>query len=487
MTDPNPSALLSSRDTFFWLCTLDQASTVMTVEQGIVPAEIGARTAAAIAQVIADAAEPGADRPTDYLQVEPLVRQLVGPDASRMHSGRSRQDMLATVHRLLLRDRLLLVHRALGELRGRLLAIAERYQHAIVPAYTNGVQAQPVTFGHLLLGYEATLRRSAARLTEAYPRVNSSPLGVAALATSSFPVNRTRLAELLGFDDTVHNSFDAAQLSPVDVGFEVASVAMALALSIGTLVQDIHAQYHHARPWIVLDDTGLLAPSTLMPQKRNPVALNRARLLASEVVGDGVSTAMAAHNVASGLTDYKRAEAARTLERALALLAEVDAIAAALRLDEQAALDEVRGDWSTTSELANVLQQKADVPFHIGHKFASALVTHGRGKQLTIDQLDFADVRRLYRETAVGFSEAEAELPLTEPQFRDALDPAAMISRYRGLGGPQPAEVHRMLGAARSALVEDVGWREAAEGRLRAAEAGLRGKFTALLAQAAGR
>jgi argininosuccinate lyase len=471
---------LSSRDIFSWLCQLDKASTVMTVEEGIVPRDVGARTAAAIAKVVSNAEAPGAARPTDYLHVEPLVRELVGPDSSRIHSGRSRQDMLATVHRLLLRDRLILVHRGLGELRAGLLTVAERYGTAIVPAYTNGVQAQPVTFGHLVLGYEATLRRSAARLAEAYPRVNRSPLGAAALATSSFPVNRTRLAELLGFDAAEENSFDAAQLSPIDVGFEVAACAMTLALSIGTFVQDVHAQYHHARPWIVLESTDLLSPSTLMPQKRNPVALNRARLLASEVVGDGVSTAFGSHNVSSGLTDYKRYEAQRTLGRAIALLQEVNSIVAGLRLDEEAALEEVRSDYSTTSELANVLQRDADVPFHVGHRFASALVTHGRGAGLRTQEIDFAEARRLYRETAAEFANVTGELPLTEAQFHAALDPVAMVGSYRGLGGPQPAEFERMLAAAKDALSEDASWTDSVAARLKSAEATMESRFADL-------
>jgi argininosuccinate lyase len=471
---------LDSRDTFHWLCQLDKASTIMTVEEKIVPADIGARTAVAIATVMADASVPGAARPTDYLQVEPLVRGLVGPDSSRIHSGRSRQDMLATVHRLLLRDRIIAVCRGLADLRAGLLAVAERYPAAIVPAYTNGVQAQPVTFGHLVLGYEATLRRSAARLAESYPRVNSCPLGVAALATSSFPVNRVRLAELLGFDHVVQNSFDAAQLSPIDVGFEVAACAMTLALSVGTFVQDLHAQYHHARPWLTLESTDLLSPSTLMPQKRNPVALNRARLLASEVIGDGVSTAFAAHNVCSGLTDYKRGEAQRTLDRTIALLREVLAIVTGLRLNETVALDEVLSDYSTTSELANVLQRDADVPFHVGHRFASALVSHGRAAGRTAERIDFADVRRLYHEVAAEFGGVEPALPLTEAEFRTALDPATMVASYAGLGGPQPAEFQRMRTDARAALSADISWTEATAARLAASEAALETTFAAL-------
>lgn len=465
---------LEKRDIFFWLCQLDKASTLMTVEEGIAPANIGTQTALALRKIIADADLPGAERPTDYLQVGPLLRAIVGPDSSRIHAGRSRQDILATVHRLLLRDRLLLVLHGLSELRAGLLRLAAQYRTAVLPAYTNGVQAQPVTFGHLTLGYEATLQRASQRLIEAFPRVNSSPLGGAALATSSFPVNRMRLAELLGFDQPVQNSFDAVQLSPIDVGFEVAAGAMGLALSVGTFVQDVHAQFHHAKPWLLLDDDALLAPSTLMPQKRNPAALNRARLLASEVVGDGVSTAFAAHNVSSGLTDYKRGEAARTLERTVAMLAEVNAIVAALRVDSAAALAEVRADYSTTSELANILQRDADVPFHTGHQFASELVTFGRGAGLLADEIPLSEAQRIYR-AAAGH-----EIPLDEAQFRSALDPVAMVAGFRGLGGPQAAEFERMHGDSAAALASDNDWLLDVESRLSVAESTLDEQLDAL-------
>jgi argininosuccinate lyase len=255
---------------------------------------------------------------------------------------------------------------------------------------------------------------------------------------------------------------------------------MALALSIGTFVQDVHAQYHHSRPWVLLDSNDLLSPSTLMPQKRNPVALNRARLLASEVVGDGVSTAFAAHNVSSGLTDYKRGEAARTLDRTIALLAEVNAMVGALRLDEEAALLEVRSDYSTTSELANILQRQANIPFHIGHRFASALVTHGRAAHLTPDDIAFSDVVRLYGEVAAGFPNVTAEFPLTERQFRQALDPEAMVRSYQGSGGPQPGEVAAMLAEARDALHTDMAWTADVASQLRAAEDRLEAHFNAL-------
>jgi len=206
------AAAQERRDEFYWLSELNKASSVMVVEQGIVPKTLGKSIADAVAQVIADAEKPGARRSGDYLQVEPLIIAIGGPDVTRMHSGRSRQDIGATRTRLFQRDQVLSTYAALNVARAALRELAARHPDAIVPAYTVGVQAQPISFGHYLLAYTQALERDGVRLAQAYATVNKSPLGSAALGTSSFPVNRPRLAELLGFDGVIENSLDANQI-----------------------------------------------------------------------------------------------------------------------------------------------------------------------------------------------------------------------------------------------------------------------------------
>jgi argininosuccinate lyase len=474
-------ALAEPHDSFARIDVIDRASLVMAVEAGIVPRDLGARIAHALDQVAADAAKPGAERPDDYLRIEPLITAIAGPDATRMHSGRSRQDIIPTVLKLDQRDRLLDLTEALDKTRTALLSVAEREADTIVPAYTNGVQAQPTTLGHYLIGYAGALARDADRLHESWARLNLSPLGAAARGTSSFPVDRVRLAGLLGFDAPVENSYDAGQLAPMDLGLELTGLSANLATTAGSFAQDLYAQYHQTRPWILLREGTLTGPSSIMPQKRNPVALYSLRMKASDVVGAAQAFVIMAHNVDSGMPDYKRNQAeppGRTLSEAAETCRRWTRVLDGLVIDRDRAADEVAADYSTT-ELADTLQREADVPFRLGHHFASELVSYGRSHELRPADLPFAEVKRIYAEAAAG-SGLRPDLPLDEARFRAALSARGMIDAAKGLGGPQAPEVRRMLAAARTRLDADRTWLEDRRTALKEARARLDAAFADL-------
>ena len=164
------------RDPFFWLSEMNKASAVMVVEQGIVPKELGAKIADAVGKVIADGDKPGAARSGNYLIVEKDLIATGGPDITRLHSGRSRQDIGATSQRLIMRDDLLNAFDKLNAARAVLITLAAKHPDAIIPAYTWGVQAQPVTLGHYMLAYSSAFARTAERMRDAYARLNRSPL-----------------------------------------------------------------------------------------------------------------------------------------------------------------------------------------------------------------------------------------------------------------------------------------------------------------------
>ena len=453
-------------DEFYYLGELNKASSVMVVEQGIVPKALGKVIADAVSQVIADGDKPGAKRPGDYLELEKLLIAAGGADVTRMHSGRSRQDIGATRNRLFQREQVLATFAALNNARATLLDFAAKYPDAIVPAYTVGVQAQPISFGHYILAYVEALERNAERLRRAYANVNKSPLGAAALGTSSFPVNRARLAELLGFDGIVENSLDANQISPIDTGVELVSVASAAALTVGTFISDLEAQYRMTTPWLTLEEGELTGTSSIMPQKRNPNALHNVRVTASEVLGIATTYFFKAHNVPHGLSDYKGREPVEALNRMARMLNRLTAVVKQLNFNAKRALDEVNADYGTTTELADVLQRDADVPFRVGHHFASELVNFGRAKSLRPIDIPYDQAKRIYTEAAKSFNMSNAQLPLSEGQFRKSLTAENMVQSARVVGGPQPSEVARMLTVQRASLKNDRAWVDAARSKL---------------------
>jgi len=448
-----------------WLDDINKACIVMLAETGIVPRDVATRIARGIQQLIENE-RTGAHDTTprtsaDYLDYEPRLIALAGPEASRLHTGRSRQDLASTIARMNLRDQLLQVTQAVIAARESLLKRAEEHVETIIPAYTHGVQAQPTTFAHYLLAFEAALARATERLQQVHARVNQSPLGTAALATSSFALDRHRLAELLGFEGLVENAYDANHLAPVDSALEVAGAYSILMVETGMFAQDIHTQNSEPRPWFMLGEGKLTGTSSIMPQKRNPAALEQLRAQSSITLSELQTMTWVSHNNRTGMFDYRMYDpvpATRTLKVLEILKQVVDAIV----VNKARALEEVHADYSTTTEIADALLQKAEVPFRIGHHFASELTDYGRGQGLKLQEIPFTEAQRIYQE------QAQSPLPLTEPEFCEAISADYMVFGRRGLGGPQVAEARRMLTDSHQHSAGSVAWcKERLEHRIR--------------------
>jgi argininosuccinate lyase len=456
-----------------FLDQVNMASIVMLNETGIVPHAVAERIAAGIATVIAQERETPPTRSADYLDYEPRLTAVVGPDASRLHTGRSRQDIASAIARMNLRDGLLRELDALITAREKLIAVAGRHIETIIPAYTHGVQAQPTTFAHYLHALAAALSRQTGRLQEAYQRINRNPLGAAALATSSFPIDRTRLAVLLGFDGLVENAYDANHFAPVDSALDVASALAIAAVQIGQFAQDIHAQYAEPVPWFVLATGELTGVSSIMPQKRNPAALEQLRAQSSIMLGEMQTVFLMAHNNRTGMFDYRSYDPV-PCGRPLQVFRLLQQIVDGIVVNKERALAEVNADYSTTTEIADALAQKADVPFRIGHHFASKLTDYGRGEGLKIHDIPYAEAARIYE------ADTKQTLPLSETVFREIISAEYMVFGRKGVGGPQPAEVNRMLAEEGAEITADRAWLKDRNGHLAQAAAALDKAFTAL-------
>ena len=456
-----------------FLDQINKACIVMLDETGIVPHATAARIAAGIAQVMAQARESSPRRSADYLDYEPRLTAVVGADASRLHSGRSRQDIASTIARMNLRDGLLQEIEALVVARKKTLALAQQHTETIIPAYTHGVQAQPTTFAHYLHALAAALGRETERLRQAYQRINRNPLGAAALATSSFPIDRMRLAVLLGFDGLLENAYDANHLAPVDSALDVASALAIAAVQIGQFAQDMHTQYADPAPWFLLATGELTGVSSIMPQKRNPAALEQLRAQSSILLGEMQTVFLISHNNRTGMFDYRMYDPV-PCARALQVIKILQQVMDGLVVNKERALAEVNADYSTTTEIADALMQRADVPFRSGHHFASKLTDYGRGNQLKLHEIPYAQAARIYRE------QTGQPLPLNEAAFREVISAQYMVFGRTGIGGPQLSEVNRMLTQERANIAADLQWLKISTGTLERAGAALELAFTVL-------
>lgn len=455
------------RDEFFWLGEINKASAVINTDEGLLDKSMAPRLAAGVAKVIADGNQPGAQRPRNVITFEPLLIKAAGEDITLLHAGRSSQDMLATLRSAILRDDLLNLADQLNKTSTTLVALAQKYAATIVPNYTNGVAAQPNSYGHYLLGYAAALDRDAQRIRETYARVDRSSMGTTVLNGTSWPLDRTRMAGYLGFSAIVDNAYDASQLSSVDEPVEVSAIVTSVALHTGSFVQDVMTQYAESRPWILLQEGGVNTyVSSAMPQKRNPGLLNRTRSEASTAVTLAMGAILQAHNLPPGMSDAKDVETNNAMVgSAIKVLEDWNTVLNALVINPERALEELNSDWTASQELADVLMRKYKLPFRVGHHFASNVVEYARQNDIKPLAFPYADAQRIYTQTVANTPYAGA-LPMSEAEFRSTLDPVAIVDHRETVGGPQPAEMTRMLKNARERLAQQNDWIQTRRGTI---------------------
>jgi len=446
-------------DEFFWLGEINKASAVINTDEGLLDKAIVPLAYTGITKVLADGDKPGGKRPTLVITFEPLLIDAVGPQITSLHAGRSSQDMLSTVRSAILRDEMLNLAEALNKTSATMVRLADKHRGTVVPNYTNGVAAQPNSYGHYLLGLAAGLDRDAQRIREAYARIDRSPMGTTVLNGTSWPLNRQRMADYLGFSTTVENAYDAAQVSAVDQPVEAGAIVMAIALHAGTFIEDVMTQYAQARPWILLQEGGgNTYVSSAMPQKRNPGLLNSTRREASQALTLGMGAAIQAHNIPPGMQDPKETRNnAAMVQAAVTVLNNWDRILNNLVIDPDRALEELNSDWTASQELADVLMRQYKLPFRVGHHFASEVVEYAKAKDIKPLAFPYVEAQRIYAETVKG-SDFAATLPMSEAEFRATLDPVAIVRNRQTAGGPQPAEMQRMLSSASQRLAAHAEW-----------------------------
>lgn len=448
------------RDEFYWLGQINKATAVINSEEGLLDKAKVPGIAAGIAKVLEVGAQPGERRPATVISFEPLLIRAAGPDVTLLHAGRSSQDMHATFRAAILKDDVLALADQLNKTLDTLVQLADRHAQTVVPNYTNGVAAQPNSYGHYLLGHAAGFERDAQRLREAYARIDRSAMGTTVLNGTSWPLNRPRMAKYLGFAAIADNAYDAGQISSTEHPVEVGAVITSMALHIGHFIEDVMTQYAQPRPWILLQEGGgNTYVSSAMPQKRNPGLLNDTRRDASTAITLAMGPVLRAHNITPGMGDAKEQRTnSEMVKSANRSLQGFDKLLKALVISPDRALEELNLDWTASQELADVLMRQHKLPFRLGHHFASEVVDYAKLNGLKPLDFPYPEARRIYKEAVKDYPQATPELPMSEMEFKASLNPVTLVQSRQTEGGPQASEMNRMLGLAKKSIQDQGQW-----------------------------
>lgn len=381
-----------------------------------------------------------------FFFVENLLCRACGELAGKMHTARSRNDIAITLYRMAMRRELLTFATALAEVRAVLLDLAARHLETVMPAHTHTQPAQPTTLAHYLLAGAEVLGRDAARIQDAFARVNLSPLGACAITTTAFPIDRDMTARLLGFEGLAENSYSA--IAAIDYLTEsAATVAVAMA-NVGKMVQDLLLWSTREFGFLRLSDA-FVQSSSIMPQKRNPVALEHTRILASRALSEAQAVFTCVHNTPFGdindseddlqpLVFTMFADAGRSLRLLAGLLRTADVDRA--RLAQRAA-----ADFLTVTELADTLVRQKGMSFREAHAMVARAVEASGA-----DDRASAIAGVLLRQNP--------ELGLSRVDIVEALDPENFVRVRRVVGGPAPEIAGEALGRALALQVKIAEW-----------------------------
>jgi argininosuccinate lyase len=447
-----------------------KAHTLMLYEQRII-----ARAAAVrILRVLGEIDRMGLARfPMDpakgelYYNIESYLIQKAGEDAGgRMHTGRSRGDMYVCSERMILRERILGLARDLTDLVRTILDVASRHVETIMPGYTLLQHAQPTTFAHYLLSFGDRFLRDVERLKETYGRVNRCPMGAAISTGSGFPLNRERMAALLGFDGVVENTRDAAIYR--DFTLESTAHAAIAASNVSSLADDLNVWCTYEFRMIDLADQ-YCGTSTIMPQKKNPSSLERVRYLAAECLGNTVTVFAQLKTFSEQLGDLEATGpgAWRTFDRARAAMRFMRGILATLTVRTDLMRERAGANFTQATQLADEIVKQRDLAFRTAHRIVGRLVR----TCLERGTPPAAVTSAMVDEAAIALTGRPLALP--EGVVRTALDVAHILKTRTLLGSPGAREVRRMLAARARQADRETAWLDGRSHDLEAAKASL--------------
>ena len=413
----------------------------MLAENGIISAQDLADIRRGMAQIEAEvqqgAFEWSLDLEDVHLNIEKRLTTLVGDAGKRLHTGRSRNDQVATDVRLYLRSVIDDARALLRDLQSALIELAAQHTHTVMPGFTHLQVAQPVSFGHHLMAYFEMTKRDAERLADCRKRVNRLPLGAAALAGTSYPIKRERVAELLGFDAVCENSLDA--VSDRDFAIEFTAAAALVMTHLSRLSEELILWMSPRYGFIDIADR-FCTGSSIMPQKKNPDVPELVRGKTGRVNGHLVAllTLMKGQPLAYNKDNQEDKEplfdTADTLLQTLRIYADM---IGGIRVKPEAMRNAALQGFATATDLADYLVKKG-LPFRDAHEAVALAVRHAESKGCDLADLPLEELQR--------FSSLVAD------DIYGVLTLEGSLASRNHTGGTAPAQVEAAIARARTYL-----------------------------------
>jgi len=444
------------------------AHAVMLAECGIVERKDIAR----ILAVLLELKQTGVQALTiDYLQedlysyIERYIVEKLGPETGgRLHTGRSRNDLHTSSWRLALRAALLRLLETVGQLRGTLLQLSEKHIDTVMPGYTHTQHAQPISFGYYLLAAADLVERDFGRLMHALACCDRSPLGSGALSTTGFPIDREMTAKLLGFAGLVEIAYEGVAIR--DDLQEAASALAVMMTGVSRVATDLQSWNTMEFGFIELDDA-YSSVSSIMPQKKNPQALEHVKAVAAMAVGALNAVLAASKNTAlADVNDGVSSANAPTMdaiERVTLSLKVFEGAIRTLTVKPDVMLHSAKIGFGTATELADIIVRETGMSFRMAHNIVGRVVRETIEAGRTAMDITTADLDEACQ-ALFGHS-----LGISEREVAKALDPAENLKSRTVTGGPAPILMTEMLTRRNASLEEDIG--EIARIRQRIADA----------------
>lgn len=415
-----------------------KAHVAMLGAQGILSTEDAAKIAAGLDKVAAEFAEKLPENlalEDIHMATEARLAELIGPVAGRLHTARSRNDQVATDFRLWVRDAVDAVEAGLKALQAALVTRAEEHAASVMPGFTHLQSAQPVTLGHHLMAYFEMLKRDRSRFADARTRLNQCPLGSAALAGTSFPIDRHATASALGFDAPTANSLDS--VSDRDFAIEFLTCATQCALHLSRLAEEIVIWASQPFGFVALPDAWSTG-SSIMPQKRNPDAAELVRGHTGRIIGCMTALMVTMKGLPLAYSKDMQDDKPPVFEAydllALSLAAMTGMVESlTFRTDRMRSLAE--SGFATATDLADWLVRAADVPFREAHHITGRAVKLAEDMGCSLDALSLDDLQGIDQRITDG--------------VYSVLSVDASVNSRTSYGGTAPSEVRQRIAEAK--------------------------------------